>query len=383
MIKMTAVLAGWLAPRDDTVPSERRGDRLFRSLKYKSIAILLGLLLVSNTASGAQSAGPAASTSRASKVSLAEVVRNLPEYINPGTGLNTSKAFENATDEERDAALSGLMGWLNDDRPRVRGLALLWLNFLYMPTGQSRVITCNRYLPVEDVPVVATHLRDPDSRVRNATFLALGSVETCGHGLDQLVDLVVPMLREPDILTEYPDPFFAESNQQMLAHMTPQQQGEFKALPRPAIKLPAEGPVLLSILAVPNRTPSTEVDDAIIAFLNRSDQTKSTLGECLHTLALSRASERINDETLRRVFEHKAMTVYLLQFVTWLRLTPPQLAIQKERLVALSADASERPALRHAAATVSACWNGDRTSGCRPSSDEFREESITNQSKER
>jgi hypothetical protein len=305
------------------------------------------------------------------------MVRNLPDYMKPGTELTYSEVIENATPEERDDAVSGLIGWLKDDRPQVRGLALLSLSFLYMPTEKSRVITCSRYLPVEDVPVVAAHLRDPDSRVRSATFMALGSVETCRHGLDELVDLVVPMLREPDILTEYPDPFFIKSDQRMLANMTPQQQAEFKAQHRPVIKLPAEGPALLSILAVPTRTPSAEVDNAMVAFLDRPDQTKSTLGGCLHTLALSRASERVNDEALRRVFDEKAMTVFLLQFVTRLRLTPAQLAIQKERLLALSNDASERPALRRAAATVSACWNGEHTRQCQPSSEDFREDSNT------
>ncbi len=350
---------------------------MFRSPTYWLTALLLGLLFVGGKAFGGQSAGPTVPTSRGSKVSLAEVVRNLPEYIEPGAGLVYSEAIENATAAERDDAVSRLIGWLNDDRPRVRGLALLSLSFLYMPTETSRVITCSRYLPVEDVPVVAAHLRDPDPRVRNATFIALGSVENCGHGLDELVGLVLPMLREPDVLTEYPDPFFVESNQRMLANMPPQLQEQFKAQHPTVIKLPAEGPVLLSILAVPTRTPSAEVDNAMVAFLDRSDQTKSTLGESLHTLALSHASERVNDEALRRVFEGRAMTIYLLQFVTSLRLTPAQLAIQKERLVALSNDASARPALRRAATTVATCWNGEHTSRCQPSSEELREDSTT------
>ena len=356
---------------------------MFRSLICGLTALLLGLLFVNGKASVGQSAGPSASTNRASKVSLAEVVRNLPDYIKPGTELAYSEAIENATPAERDAALPGLIGWLKDDQPRVRGMALLSISFLYMTHERDRVTTCSRYLPVEDVPVVAAYLTDADSRVRNATFLALASVENCGHGLDELVDLVVPMLRKPDVLTEYPDPFFVEGNERMLANMTQQQQAEFKAQHRPVIKLPAEGPVLLSILAVPMRKPSPVVDDAMIAFLDRPDQTKSTLGECLHTLALSHASERVNDEALRRVFEQKAMTVYLLQFITWIRLTPAQLAEQKEHLIAVSNDASEPPALRKAATTVAACWNTERTSLCQPTSDEFREDSNTKPHEER
>ncbi len=307
-------------------------------------------------------------------MSLADVIRDLPYYSGPDTAMAYAEAFENATAAERDAAVPTLMSWIKDNRPQVRAHALLSLSFLYMPSGTSRVITCSRYLPVDDVPIVAAYLRDSNSRVRNATFLALESVETCGHGLDILVHLVLSMLRDPDILTEYPDPFFLESEQRTLAQMSPQQQAELKAQHRPVIKLPAEGPILLSILTTPARKPSAEVDDAMVAFLDQSDQTKSTLGDCLHTLALSDASERVNDEAMQRVFAQKAMTVYLLQFVAEMRLTPTQLTVQKERLVALSKDESAHPELRKAAARVAACWSGDRSGRCQPFIEEIRAE---------
>ncbi len=347
---------------------------MFRSLVCGLNASLVGLVLLRGTVTSGQSFGPPASANKAPKVSLADVVRNLPAYTKLGTELTYSEAFENATSEERDAAVPTLMSWVQDERPEVRGHALLSLSFVYMPSEKSRVISCSRYLPVEDVPIVAAHLRDPDSRVRNATFLALGSVETCGHGLDALIDLVLPMLREPDVLTEYPDPFFIESDRQMLAKMPPQQQEAFRAQRRPVIKLPAEGPILLSILEAPARTPSAHVDDAIVAFLDRTDQTKSTLGESLHTLALSHASERVNDEAIRQVFERQAMTVYLLQFVAWMRLTPSQLTQERERLVALTNDGSVRPELRKAASTVAACWTGERGSHCQPLTEEITQE---------
>lgn len=273
------------------------------------------------------------------------------------------------------AAVPGLIGWLKDERPGVRGSALLAISFLYMPRENNRVLTCSRYL--QDVPVVAAYLRDGDSGVRGAAFLALKSVENCGHGFDELVEVVVPMLREPDILTESPDPFFVKADEEMLAKLTPQQQAQFKAQHRTVIKLPAVGPGILYLLAWPMGKLPPAVDDAIIAFLDRPDQTKSTLGDCLHNLALGRASERVNDEALRRVFEQKAMTVFLLQFIDRLRLTPARFATQKERLIALSHDESERPALRKAAATVAACWTLESHGGCQPTGDELTEDSNT------
>jgi hypothetical protein len=336
---------------------------------------LFGLLLVHGTTLTGQEAVSPASPGKAETVSLADVARNLPEYSKPGTELAFSQAFENATSEERDAALPTLMSWINDDRPEVRRHALLSLSFLYMPSATSQVIPCRRYLPMEDVRPVAEHLRDADWRARNVTFLALGSVEACGHGLDVLIGLVLPMLRNPEILTEYPDPFFIESEQRMLARMTPQQREAYKSQPpRPVIKLPAEGPILLSILAAPTRKPSAQADDAMVAFLDRPDQTKSTIAECVHTLALSHASERVNDAALRRVFELKAMSVYILQFVGRMRLTPAQLAVQKERLLALSNDESAYPEVRKAAGKVVACWTGESSSACPPLIEEMNRE---------
>lgn len=342
---------------------------------YGLTALLLGLLFVDGKAAVGQSAGPSPSTGRVPKVSLAEVVRDFPDHRKPNGESGYLEAIENATDAERDAAVPRLIGWLKDERPGVRGSALLALSLLYMPRENNRVIACDRYLPVEDVPVVAAHLRDADSGVRSSAFLALQSVQTCGHGWDELVEVVVPMLREPDILTESPDPFFVRADEEMLAKMTPQQQAQFKAQHRTVIKLPAVGPGILYLLAWPMRKLSPAVDDAIIAFLDRPDQTKSTLGDCLHSLALGRASERVNDEALRRVFEQQAMTVFLLQFIDRLCLTPTQFATQKERLIALSNDESERRALRKAAATVAACWTAEGHGACQPTGDELSEDS--------
>jgi hypothetical protein len=95
--------------------------------------------------------------------------------------------------------------------------------------------------------------------------------------------------------------------------MTPEQQGQFKAQPHKIMKLPAEG----------------------------------------------------------------AGLIFLLQFVANMRLTPEQLAMQKQRLVALSNDELAHPALRRSARDVAACWNGTRTGQCRPSDKDSSEQLDT------
>ena len=351
-------------------------NRLFIRFTNAATMLLVGIIFFGGNASTAQQSAPFPQTS-AIQVSLAEVVRNLPEYISGDSKESAyEEAIQNATVAERDSALPKLMEWLGDERFRVRGKALLTLSFLYWPSPKRPGPITS--LPVQYVPAVAARLRDSDPRVRNAAFLAAVTVgHGGGEGMDELTKLVVPMLREPDVLTEYPDPFFVESDQRMLAGMTPEQQAQYKAMPHKVIKLPAEGSRLLWILAMRTRQPSSAVDDAMIAFLDRKDQTKSTLGDCLHNLELTYASERVNDAALRRVFEENAMTIYLLQFVTNLRLTPEQLVIQQKRLVALSNDESAHPALRRSAKDVAACWTGERMGPCKPNEKDLSEQLDT------
>ncbi len=348
----------------------------FRSM-YVVTGLFVGFLLTGENALTARQVVSPSQAPVAARVSLAEVVRNLPVYLQAETQADYLGAIENATVVERDSALPNLMQWLEDERPRIRGLALLSLSLLYFPSEKRPERPYSDPLPVRYIPAVAAHLRDPDPAVRNVAFAALQSTEYSGVGLDELIKLVVPMLREPDVVTEYPDPFFVESEKRMLAGMTPEQQAQFKAQPHKVMKLPAEGAGLLGILAMPRRQPSAAVDNAMIAFLDREDQTKTTLADCLHTLALGSASERVNDEALRRVFEQKAMTIFLLQFVADLRLTPEQLAVQKERLLALSNDESAHPALRRSARDVAACWNGQHTGQCKPNSKDLGEQLDT------
>ena len=211
--------------------------------------------------------------------------------------------------------------------------------------------------------------------MRKIAVTTLSPTAYSGVGYDELVNLVLPVLQDPDALTEYPDPFFVESDKRIMAGMSPEQQEAFKSQRRKVITLPAEGPLVLGLLVI--RQPSPAVDDAIVRFLDRKDQTRSTIGECLHTLALSQGSERVNDEALRRVFEMKAMTIFLLQFVSALRLTPNQLTVERERLVALSQDETAHPALRRSAKAVAACWDGTRTRSCAPDNKDAAEQLDT------
>lgn len=338
--------------------------------------VIAAMLLGSGTPLSAQQGSRPTQNVPTTTISLAEVSDHLPDYLGQGSQAAYLVAVENATATERDAAIPSFMKWSDDSNPKVRGLALLSLNLLYLPSDKRPGPPYSSALPVQYIPAVVAHLHDPDPGVRKVTFAALQSVEYSGVGMQELIGLLLPMLRDPDVLVEPPDPFFVESEKRMLDRMTPEQRAQFEAHPRKVIRLSAVGPGILGVLVL-SRQPSAAVDDAMIAFLERADQTKTTLDDCLHILALSNASERVNNEALNRVFQEKAMNIFLLQFISQLRLTPEHLAENKQRLVALSNDSSAHPALRRSAADVAACWTEQRTGMCRPDDKEMREQPDT------
>lgn len=336
-----------------------------------AVAICSALLISGTPASPRPAAY--ASQAAATSVRLAEVARDLPAYIQPSRQSAYMDAIEGASRSDRDDAIPTVVAWLSDRRPQVRALSLLTLNLLYLPGDKRPGRPFSEALPVTYLPTVASRLRDPDLAVRRATFGALQSTENSGIGMDQLVELVLPMLRDPGVLNEPPDPFFTKSEQERVATMPPPERAQYEATPHKVIRLPAEGPLLVEILLA-SRHPSNSSDDALIRFIDRDDQTKSTLGETLHILALRQASERVDNEALRRVLEQKAMTVFLLQFVTSLRLTPEHQMEQRTRLLALSNDAFASAALRRSAATVAACWRRAFKGLCRPDDRDLNQE---------
>lgn len=311
---------------------------------------------------------PVPQTAPITHITLAELVEHLPEYLGNQHEATYIDAVDNASPATRDAVIPGLLSWAANDDPKMRGFALLTLYLLYLPSEQRAERPNTASLPTKYLPTVVAHLRDPDPGVRRVTLTVLTPTMYTGTGYPELVQLLLPLLKESGILTEAPDPFFTESDKAIAAQMPPAQRQAFLARPHKIIKMPAEGTGIFSLLL---RAPSITVDDALIAFLDRQDQTISTIGDCLHSLALSSASERINDEALRRTFELHAMTIYLLQFVTNLRLTPAQLTTERERLIALSNDPSAHPALRRSAHDVAACWDGDRHHACKPSDEDL------------
>ena len=170
---------------------------MFLGLKHRLTGLIVGFLLVGGNPSIAQQSMSPSQGIDITQVRLADVVRNLPEYTRAEKQSAYLGAIENATNAERDSAIPNLMKWTDDERSEVRGLALLSLNLLYIPSEKRPGALYSASLPIQYIPAVAAHLRDPDPALHNVALAALQSVEYSGVGMDELVKLVIPMLREP------------------------------------------------------------------------------------------------------------------------------------------------------------------------------------------
>ena len=106
-----------------------------------------------------------------------------------------------------------------------------------------------------------------------------------------VVDLL-PILREPDALMKYPDHRGDAANAAMMARMRPRVAAQINGARNQPVFAPI-GPELLRLLA-PSAAQQDAVDEAILAFLARPDQTPQTLREVVRSISLNPQDERLN-----------------------------------------------------------------------------------------
>ncbi len=348
-----------------------------RSILGTTLRARLLLALTAAIVSLARAQTPAVKEQAAPRT-FADSVRDLPDLAG-SRDRKASDAFAAAllssTEPERLAAVPDLMRWTEDPRPEVRESALATVALIYYAFPPANGFAHRSSLPLQDIEPVAAHLLDTVGAVRPKAALALVSANYTSGGQAELNRLLLPLLRNPDIFTRFPDPFFVESDAFILSKSPPERQEAMRKMQaqHPVILLPAAASAIFGLLISSPVSTSPATDDALIAFLNSPNQTPDTLSDCLHDLALAHASEAVTNEALTRVFAKKAMSVFLLQFLSTLRLTPEDLVTQKAHLLALSTDETTAPPLRHAAATVAACWNGDTHTSCAPTQQDFHD----------
>jgi hypothetical protein len=141
---------------------------------------------------------------------------------------------------------------------------------------------------------------------------------------------------------------------------------------------PSLGPELLWILlpaaATYYRDPVTnlmegwdtpEVQDAVLEFLNRGDQTAESMAESIRALALAQAQNPRVNATLVKMLDSPSPEIQLalVQQLPKIALTSDAYLVGKERVMLLKDDPSTTPEVRAAAAKMLLCWTNDQHHG--------------------
>ncbi len=142
---------------------------------------------------------------------------------------------------------------------------------------------------------------------------------------------------------------------------------------------PAIGPQMLWVLlragATYHRDPVTnitegedspEVQEAIIAFLRRSDQTPSSVAESIRALTLAQAQNpNVNGALLRFLdSSNPEMQRVVLTSIRGLTLTPEDYASARARVTHTAKDTAMPPDIQKLASDVLSCWPNDRHHAC-------------------
>ena len=149
----------------------------------------------------------------------------------------------------------------------------------------------------------------------------------------------------------------------------------------PAGKAPSIGPqmlwVLLSADATFHRDPVTnipegkdtpEVQQAIVTFLRRPDQTAESLSETVRALALAQVQNPPVNAELSRLLDSTDPIVQraILSHIATLTLTPEDFASAHTRVTQLASSAATPIEIQKLAKTLLTCWSNDRHYGVCP-----------------
>jgi len=269
------------------------------------------------------------------------------------------EAFGKASATDLAKVLPQLIDAFGDPEPNVRvGAILAFYTAASVRTSSGEAD--NSVLEVLSPALVRLmpHLSDPDPRVHGTATLAYLQF----LGLPEARAIILPALLER---LKAPVVEQAEERETARPLIVPGKKFPQRPLEGAEIGVEAVG----TVAGLGHNDFATS--EAVITYLNRPDQTKVTLAACFQNIALSHANERVNNEVIRLIFEHRAMSIFLLQYLAQMQLTPNDYAIERRRLIALANDPSAHPALRRAAKAVAKCWTLDFLL-CQPSEEDMK-----------
>ncbi len=317
--------------------------------------------------------------------SLQELIDQLPLVAASGPEQfgKWSEAISAKPAAEWRTALPRLVHWVDDDRPAVRFFALIALASLPLPNDAGPNGTQQRQpvsLTLENVDTIARHVHDPDASVRGPALLALQPTLRSLLFRERVVVDLLPILREPDALTKYPDHRGDAANAAMMARTPPRVAAQINRARKQSV-FPPIGPELLRLLA-PSAAQQDAVDEAILAFLARPDQTPQTLREVVRSISLNPQDERLNQAVEQVALQPPALSAETISYLPRFEVEPAFFERQKIRLKQIAEDRSQPEELRQTARQIGMCWDNDRHHACTAGADVYGSPSSPDRSPE-
>ena len=149
----------------------------------------------------------------------------------------------------------------------------------------------------------------------------------------------------------------------------------------PEGRAPAIGPDILWVLlhagatfypdpttSIAEGRDSPEVQEAIIAFLDRPDQTSESLSESIRSFALAQAQNPAVNAHLLMLLDSSDITVQeiLLRNIARLTLSPEDFASARARVTLMTTDPAKPTDIQRIAKSILPCWTNDRHRGVCP-----------------
>jgi hypothetical protein len=302
--------------------------------------------------------GRAQSSSRLQ--SLASVPQDLeahPDNSDPGWTVELDEVVKLATPAEIKETVPVVVTLTESSNPKLSSRALLVLYAIALGSNSGEGRLNDDYI-VPYIPRLASRLMDsyaPNRGMSLALFQVFAGVRPTPPNLIKAVVAVLQDPRSTQLMPDTTNKSLTGNSSSMGAQMLW---------------------VLIPAGASYHRDPATnitegqdsaEIQDLIVAFLRRPDQTSESLSECIRALAVAQPQNPAVNAQLIRLLDYPDVAVReaLLRHVTNLTLTPEDFSYARGRVARIVTDAAEPANLKQLANSILPCWQNDRHVMCR------------------
>ncbi len=321
--------------------------------RYLSLAgLALAVLAISGLA---QSTTPNLQTLH----SIVQELEKSPEGHGPQWAAELDGPINAASIAEIKRELPAIVGLTESSNPQLRGNALLILYGIAerqkagLPEnrGERDLLADDAIVPY--ISRLAPRLKDPSTSNQGLSLILFQALAAVRPAPPELLKVALTVLQDPQSTQATPDTT-RKSPTGIAFSIGPQMLW-----------------VLLSADATFYRDPATnitegrdspQVQQAILTFLRRSDQTAESLSETVRALALAQVQNPAVNKELLGLLDSADPVVQraILSHIATLTLTPDDFASAYVRVTQLAANAATPIEIQKLAKTVLTCWSNDR-----------------------